>query len=376
MSQNQEAPDYDPSHSSRESDRDDPELLPPAKRRRVEDEPPATRHVGSDEDITRDVSPKQPEPSDGKEPRRRIETPIDLLDIADMADECQEMLARRLAEGTPSVSSLNSDERERYFRAPRQDTRFRTPDYAPPPPPPPPSSMEESGAATFKTPPKQDERGKRRSTPGGAASIAGRASTSPPRPPVPSFWEAFPSPMTLTGSMQVESGVGYTSAQNFGNQESHETEERQSEGENNQDSTAEGGAGGDGEGNDGSSGGDSNRDADSKSSTTSSSGSPTGSSDDGDESPDNQPSALQSPPCPQSEGTLYRQQILHHLPIPHLAQETHPARHPPPKRQGTAPYALNTAPIPLPTMKPSQTSPASTGTPRSHPQPPLHHTAK
>lgn len=233
-----------------------------------EEEPPRRSLVGGREEATRD-SPESSDPSNERQLGRPVGPQIDHLELAEMADEYQEMLAERLAEGTPSVSSLNSDERARYFQSPDVDITFREPNYQPSPPMEDPGAGGDSVLNTFKTPPKQEDR-KLRSKPGGAASIVGRPSTSPPRPPVPSFWDPSPSPMTVTTSAQAGTGARAISTQRSGNQDNYEAGARETEGEGNQGSTAGERAGGDDEGNDVPPDGDRNRDRNSKGSTSSS----------------------------------------------------------------------------------------------------------
>ncbi|KAL9002471.1 MAG: hypothetical protein Q9188_004603, partial [Gyalolechia gomerana] len=269
-----------------------------------EEEPPRRSLVGGREGATRD-SPESSDPSNERQLGRPVGPQIDHLELAEMADEYQEMLAERLAEGTPSVSSLNSDERARYFQSPDVDITFREPNYQPSPPMEDPGAGGDSVLNTFKTPPKQKEDRKLRSKPGGAASIVGRPLTSPPRPPVPSFWDPSPSPMTVTTSAQAGAGARAISTQRSGNQDNYEAGARETEGEGNQDSTAGERAGGDDERNDGPPDGDRIRDRNSKGSTSSSDSrqSSDSSSDDNDPSKKTPSGVKQAKPRPRDYRT-------------------------------------------------------------------------
>lgn len=318
--------------------------------RLFEEEPPARR---------RSVAPGREETA--REPlsqalqssnERPIGRPVDTrerVDLPEMADEFQEMLADRLFEGTPSASSLNSDEFRRYFTPPKFGIRFTSPDYRP-----------------------------RTANPGGAASIEGRPSTSPSRPPVPSFWNQSPSPMTQVPGVQARAGAGarYVATEGSSNRESHGADERENEGEGDQGLVAGGGAGGDDP-----SDGEGNRDRNSGASTSSSDSSGSGSDNSTDPSKKPPSNVNQTKPRPQdyrtpsagpTESSLTGS-TLDPPPRPRRTPSPSPVQHrlspqpPPPNPFLTNPVPLNRRPSRITTLIAQETHPRNEDT--AHPTP-------
>ncbi|KAL9598888.1 MAG: hypothetical protein Q9219_004228 [cf. Caloplaca sp. 3 TL-2023] len=243
--------------SSRKHDLPDPEpvSLYPNKKCRVGEHqsPPPLRDDSSSPDRG---SAKVKAPDAGIEGIPKAH-PLELLEtsseeILGHQDEYREMHANRLREGTPSVSSLNSEEARRYF-APTHWDEFKEFDYQSTPSvdglnagpvlevspktmyssaaflelsqQPVPNEGYQSAWETVKQQITADSKRvqehfkKLASKPGGAASIVGQPLTSPPRPPVPSFWNASISGNTLPPSGQSGTGTANTPAETTGDRQ-------------------------------------------------------------------------------------------------------------------------------------------------------------